>query len=448
MHNSNKQSHKKDTQGAHYNMNTKDNYNPPYYQSTVTFKGKSSAPVKYPNELTELLPEPVQNKLPELLPITTITKVENNETKLNPLGKEVVASVEGKLCELGQRDSKSVTSALFKASDFDGTLSYLVNQEELKKDPTKVKPIGHSVDHLIDLTLPNVKSGIITGRGINDLLRVIGHSEKPKYKTTQVTNKLFVSGLHGLEKLENTEIKANISSHEEEVLNKIRINVNSHKQNIAADKNKIVNVEDKKCAYAFHFNPKSNDDDRKEALKQALNIMKNSGAQVILPDASKGTKEKELAGLINENGVKNVTKDDGNNTNFKLIYGSGVLEMIPPGSNKGTVFTGLFNKYKESVAEKFPNAKIIASYSGDDTTDFDAFKAIMDLSQDERVEPAAVFVINNRNTEKINSDLASKIEEIEAAGGELTKIHIAENAKFLDGQNKLLHALDEHYKQS
>ncbi len=419
-------------------MDIKENKNDPlfYYPTSVLDMSQAK---KFPSELTELLPEQIQKNLCKFIPVTTITKTENCKIKLNPLGKELVASVEGKLCKLGKKDPKNVNYYLFKGSDFDGTLSLLVQKAD------DAKPIGSVVDHLVDLNhLPNIRPGIITGRGVNDLLEKIAKSDNPKYEYSQVKDKLFISGLHGLERLENNKLKANISSQQEEVLNTVRKKVENYQRSIPKDENKITLFEDKGCAYAFHFDAQSNDKDRKQALTRALNIMKNADVQVVMPDSPKGSKEKELVALINQAGIKHINNDNVNNKNntFKLIYGSGVLEMIPPGSDKGTVFTDLFNNYKESIADKLKNnsrAKIIASYSGDDTTDFDAFKAIMKLKQaDERVEPAAILVVNNRQP-----DLSAKIKEV---NGDLTKIGILENNEFLNGQNKLLNALEEYYQ--
>ncbi len=429
-------SKEQDSTKRNNSMDIKDNYNPPHYQSTVTFKGTPLVPAIYPGELTSLLPEQVQNKLPSFIPAELIT---NKEGELNPLGKEVIASVEGKLCQLGQKDPKSINYYLFKGSDFDGTLSLLVPKAD------DAKPIGPVIDHLVDLSfLPNVHPGIITGRDIKSLSERLEKSDSPKYKPNQVKDKLFISGLHGLQKLENNKIKANISPQQKKVLKTIRSSIQEYKAATPYNKNKITLFEDKECAYAFHFDTSSDDYNRMQAVTQALNIIKDSNAVVIMPDENKCPKEKELAHLIIQNGVQTV--DNINDTNkgsvFKLIYGSGVLEIIPPGSNKGTVFTDLFNSYKESIVDKLeenPNAKIIAAYSGDDTTDFDTFKAIVQLSNaNVRVEPDAVLVVNNRKP-----DLSGKIAELD---GELIKVDILDNVSFLEGQNKLLSEIEKYYR--
>jgi len=366
--------------------------------------------ILYFSELTGLLPLNLIKDLDKIIPFKDISKTKGNKITLNSLGKELMAGIEGKLCQLGVLDKKHLNYYLFKGLDFDGTLSLLVNKAN------DARPMDNAIANILAISeLPNIKTGIITGRTIREFNKLISYDKDFEKFHKELGRKIFISGLHGLETLENNQIKANISPEHSAMLEILRTKIKEFKSLYSEKECAITNFEDKGCAIAFHFNHE--DPEKKElALIQAHGLIKDSNIPVMQ------TENKEPI--------------------LKFIYGSGVLEIIPPASNKGKIYHKFFDDYKNSIQDQLDvnsKAKIILSYSGDDVTDFDVFKSIIDLKKKHNniICPSPVLVINNRCP-----DFSQKITDLDF---DVTVISIYKYKNFLDSQTEILNLIDNYF---
>lgn len=355
------------------------------------------------SNLIEILPKNLIKDLDKIIPFKDILKTQGDKIILNSLGVELLAVIEGKLCQLGVLDKKYLNYYLFKGLDFDGTLSLLVNKA------TDARPLDNAIGNILTIAeLPNIKTGIITGRTIREFNKLISYDEDFEKFNEELGEKIFISGLHGLETLENNQIKSDISPECSAMLEILREKIKQFKTQTSEKECDITNFEDKGCSIAFHFNHK---DPKKKnlAIIQALKLIKDSN----------------ISDRI-----------------FKFIYGSGILEIIPTTSNKGKIYHKFFNDYKNSLEDQFKlnsKAKIILSYSGDDVTDFDVFKSIINLKKKHNniIYPSLILVINNRWP-----DFSQKIADLNF---DVTIISIYKYKKFLDSQTEILNLIDNYF---
>ncbi|OGI23047.1 MAG: hypothetical protein A2287_00460 [Candidatus Melainabacteria bacterium RIFOXYA12_FULL_32_12] len=437
-----------------YNISNKININ------RVSFGSNGKLSALLPQEVVSLLPKQAMQEIDKAVPFETLTRVnDKNKIELNALGKELSAAIEGKLCQLGKLEQSKLNNYLLKGLDFDGTISLLVPKAD------DAIPLEGTLDNILAIsTLPNMKVGIITGREVGDLLKRIENgkkleelnkpdgncAKKEDIETSirefnnKVKENLFVSGLHGMQELVNGEVVTNISQNHKDKINILRENIEKFKSNSPKEDIKITLFEDKGCAIGFHYDANYSAQEKEAALKQVLGLIKESGILIVKPETNGN---ENLLKLMKDAGVKTIEKNEINESNkdsvFKLINGSGVLEIVSPSSNKGIIFEKIFNKYKESInnqLSKNPDAKILLSYTGDDTTDFEAFKMLQKLKErfKDKVEVNAILVKNNRET-----DLKDRIEEVKDI---ITIVPIQKNREFLASQNKVLSILDNYFK--
>ncbi|HVA59264.1 MAG TPA: trehalose-phosphatase [Mycobacteriales bacterium] len=196
------------------------------------------------------------------------------------------------------------------ATDFDGTLAGIVDV------PNDARPAPGAVDALADLATLVGRLAIVTGREARTVVALAGLDRVPG---------LVVAGNYGLEVLRGGRLEAPPPP---AGLDRARARLPA----LLADAARGVHVEDKGQALAVHARP------------------------AVDPVAALAALHDRLAVL-------------GAETGLELVAGRLVLELRPPGVDKGTVIRRL-------AAERTPTAVLVA---GDDAGDLPAFAAVAEL---------------------------------------------------------------------